>query len=115
MEVTQYPQQKLKRDESISQFQQRIYGDILSRPANYFKKFNREKKAFGMKFWRTEFDLEETNRTDEILSREISECIKNDDWYKKFSACYNPDQCNYLPVCESGHISELLFDDKEKV
>jgi hypothetical protein len=114
MEVTRLPQHRIKPDESMETFQDRIYGDILSRPSNYFLKYNRKSKTFGVKFWRSEFDLDETKRTDSILSMDIRRCIDNDDWYKNFLSCHNPGDCEYLPICETGNISEMLFDDKEK-
>ncbi len=118
MEVTRLPQHKYgkskKGEETIHGYQERIFQDIISRPTFYFQNFKRKDRTFGLKFWRSEFDMDEIKRVNHILSGEIRNCIDNDLWYPNKMACHNPGNCFYLPICENNVISESIFQQTVK-
>lgn len=117
MEVVRTPGQKQSgnfEDESPVVYKNRIKEDIRKRPAYYFQGYNKDTKRFGKKFYRTEFDLDEiANRYRHIL-REIRDSLEHDSFYKNENACLLPYQCDYLAVCESGGVSELIYEYMNK-
>lgn len=115
--ITRFPKQfhQEKKGETWDAYKNRVYLDILSRPGNYFIKYDRKNKTYGMRFWRTEFDIKLIKKIDSILSNEIRACIDSDLWFKNKLACYTPAPCQYLHICDSGCISDMMYKDKEKI
>jgi len=101
-------------DESPQAYQSRIVGEILSKPSYYFLGFNRDAKTFGKKFWRGEINLEELMQDYLYVNKEIQRAINDGDgaFYKNRKACYVPGPCFYLPVCDTGAVSEGIFEVK---
>lgn len=118
MEVVRLPQQRTGKgkydEEEPEEFQQRIYRDIIKRPSYYFVKFDRKKRTFGIKFMRSEFDLESLKQEYIAVWHDIQDCIKHDRWYRNRKFCRVPDNCFYLPICESGTINDELYYRREK-
>jgi len=101
--------------EDSKSYMMRIYQDILSRPSFYFPGFNRDEKFFGKRFWRSEFPLEEIKRDYQLITTDIKRAIEENAFWQNFIACYVPSQCLYLPICETGVVSELIYEQKPKV
>nr|BDD44338.1 hypothetical protein 14 [Desulfobacterales bacterium] len=98
--------------ESSSSYMDRIYSDILSRPSHYFLGFNRDDKTFGKRFWRTEFPLEQIREDYQKINRDIQRAIEEDSFYQNFLACHVPAACQFLPICETGVVSDSIYERK---
>lgn len=117
MEVIQVPQQKLGKNETPEQFEQRIYSDIMLRPGSYFKGYQADTKRFGSKkFWRSEFNLADLklqyeNQLDELYWRTL-----NNNWSERPSRimCDLPTPCWYKSICQTGGISDEMYDVSRK-
>jgi hypothetical protein len=113
VKITRVPQLKPKPDESGEAFEERCYGDILSRPARYFIGWNRKTRTYGVRFWRSEFDLEEIFQTYVHVLRELKTTAKRGSWYPNHLGCHVPATCQYLPIKRTGVVSEELFEKRE--
>ncbi len=96
-------------DEAPDDFQKRIYSDIVSRPAHYFIGWDRKSRTFGVRFWRTEFDLDEVFSTYVHVLREIEETVKQGSWYRNNLACHVPAPCPFLPIKRTGVVSSEIY------
>jgi hypothetical protein len=96
-------------DEDPYQFEERIYGDIISRPAHYFLGWDRKTRTFGTRFWRSEFNLDEIHSAYIHVLREIRDTVKHGSWYPNNLACHVPAACPYLPIKRSGVVSEEIY------
>lgn len=99
-------------DESPEAYRDRISSDIISRPSYYFLGYDRGSKTFGKKFYRNEFDMEELVQDYKYVNQEIMRAVEDGDdaFYKNRKACYVPGQCFYLPICDTGCVSESIFE-----
>ena len=114
MEVTRAPGQKLKSDEAAGEFEQRVYQDIMARPGYYFIDYDRRKKVYGRKFWRSEFDLVGLLDRLKHVYFEIVDAADRGAWYKNHAACMAFGyQCEYLPICENRGVVPEGFERKE--
>jgi hypothetical protein len=100
-------------DEDPEAYEERMYSDILSRPAHYFLGWDRKSRTYGVRFWRSEFDLDEIHATYVHVLREIRETVKHGSWYGNPLACHVPAPCPYLPIKRSGVISEEIFHKRQ--
>ena len=100
-------------DESAEEYEERCYGDILSRPAHYFLVWDRKSRTYGVRFWRSEFDLDEIFSTYVHVLREIQETVKRGSWYPNNLACHVPAACPFLPIKRSGVVSEEVFEKRQ--
>lgn len=100
--------------EDSESYLNRIYQDIISRPSHYFLGFNRDNRTFGKKFWRSEFPLEEIKHDYHMITKDIKRATAENAFYQNFMACYGPSQCNYLPICETSVVSELIYEQNLK-
>ena len=100
-------------DESPDQYEDRIYSDILSRPAHYFIGWDRKTRTYGVRFYRSEFDLDQIFQTYVHVLREIKDTCRRDAWYPNNLACHVPAPCVYLPIKKSGVVSEEIYQRKE--
>lgn len=117
MEVVRLPGQKQTgnfEDESPVDYKNRIKADIHKRPAYYFLGYDKNTKRFGRKFYRTEFDLDEVRNRYKHIMAEIRHSIEHDSFYKNESSCLLPYQCDYLAICESGGVSDLIYEYMNK-
>jgi hypothetical protein len=114
VEITRVPSLKIKDGEEPQAYEQRTYGDIISRPAHYFLGWDRRTRTFGTKFWRSEFDLEEIHSTFCYVTHEIRETVERGAWYPNNLACHVPAPCPYLPIKRSGVISEEIFEKRQR-
>ena len=117
VEITRLPGQKTGEgkyiDEVPEEYQKRIYSEILSRPAYYFIGWDRKSRTYGVRFWRTEFDLDEVFSTYVHVLREIEEALKRGSWWKNNLACHVPTPCPFLPIKRTGVVSEEIYRRKE--
>ena len=102
-------------NESPEAYRFRVVGEILSKPSYYFLGFNRETRTFGKKFWRNEFNMEELKQDYFYVNKEIQRALEDGEgaFYKNRKACYVPGPCFYLPICDTGCVSESIFETKE--
>jgi hypothetical protein len=114
VKAVRVPAQRLKDGESFEAYEERIYGDILSRPGFYFLGWDRKTRTYGTRFWRTEFDLDEIYSTYCHVLREIRETVERGSWYPNYLACHVPAPCPYLPIKRSGVVSEEIYERRIK-
>ena len=107
------PALKPKTDETAEAYEVRLYGDIISRPAFYFIGWDRKTRTYGVKFWRSEFDLDEIFRTYIYVLEEIKTTIRRGSWYPNNLACHVPAPCPFLPIKKSGVVSPEIYHRKE--
>ena len=114
VEITRVPSLKLKDGEDPEAYEERIYGDILSRPAYYFTGWDRKTRTFGTRFWRSEFNLEEIHSTFCHVLHEIQDTVTRGAWYPNNLACHVPAPCPYLPIKRSGVVSDEIFEKRQR-
>ncbi len=124
MEIIQAPQFKLikkgkkrKYDETIKEYEDRTFNDVISRPSHYFVGFDRNEKTYGLKMYRNEFDLDEIENRYRCLTRETMERANRCWWYKENgTACYMYGQdCEFKIICKTGgHISMERFQYRDE-
>lgn len=115
MEVTRAPQQRAKEDETPEELEKRIYNDVLKRPSYYFQGFNRDKRVYGIKFYRADFNLDELQNRYTHIIREIKQSAKHESFYQNNTAClmYGT-ECDFKPVCVTGCVSQEIFTYRDK-
>ena len=114
VQVTRVPSLQTGRgryeNESLEDYEERVYGDILSRPAFYFLGWDRKTRTFGTRFWRGEFDLDEIFKTYVHVIQEIQHTLRQDSWYANNLACHVPAPCPYLPIKRTGIVSDEIYE-----
>jgi hypothetical protein len=114
VEITRVPSLKSKDGEDPQAYEERIYGDIISRPAHFFLGWDRKARTYGTRFWRSEFDLEEIYSTYCYVLHEIRETVERGAWYPNNLACHVPAPCPYLPIKRSGVVSDEIFEKRQR-
>ena len=114
MEVTRVPMLRIKPNEAIEGYANRMYKDIMKRPKHYFASFNRKEKEFGKKFYKSEFALDKIRMIYRNVFRDMRITIDNNLWLKNFRTCKHPYRCEYYPIYKSGAVSEELYQVREK-
>jgi len=117
VEITRVPQLKTGwgkfTDEDPEKYSARILSDVLSRPSFYFIGWDRQAKTFGVRFWRSEFDLDSVYQTYVWVLEEIQETARRGSWYENHLGCHVPGPCPYLPIKRTGVVSEEIYERKE--
>lgn len=116
MKVIRIPQLKSSgqyKDENSDKHISRVRDDVDRRPSYYFIGLG-DNGAWGKKFWRTEFDMDEIVERYRHIMHERRLAIKRGCFYKNQTACLYPNPCMYLQLCETGGMSELIYKYKEK-
>ena len=107
----------LKADgESPEAYGNRVCAHIISKPSEFFPGFNRDTKAFGKKFYRSEFNLDEIHNDYKKMNRDILFAVKDNSFYQS-KLCFpygDGYPCDYLPICQNKVVSSELFEIKEK-
>lgn len=106
MWIVKTPELRLGKLESLEDYRQRCYDDMENRTSFYFYK---------IKFLRKEFDIERLKRRYEWLTGQIKLCIDNDYWYQNKTQCISKWKCDMMNICESGGVSERLYERRDKV
>lgn len=109
------PSLKLKPDESLEVFRDRLSLDIRRRLNHYFPEYNPEKRPFkwGRKFYISEFDLEEIGKHIDYTLFMIKFSLLTDNFPKNISGCMFPSNCEFQPVCETNYINENIYTKRE--
>jgi hypothetical protein len=118
-EVVQFPQQKelKKKEESPDQIYKRVYSDIISRPSKYFIGWNGEKKMYGKKFYRGEFNLDQIEQNYKQTVIEILSCRWTGIWQKNWKVCgniYPGISCDFQSICKTGTMSDTMYKVRER-
>jgi hypothetical protein len=104
----------MKNNEDLDTYEARLFSDILSRPSYYFLGFNKKERTYGVRFWRSEFDLRDIYFTFVTVLREIQRTLEEETWWKNLLACHVPTACQFLPIKKSGVISPEIYVQREK-
>jgi hypothetical protein len=120
MEVARTPALKItKREEDdIAAFGERVYNDVMARPAYYFMGYNKDTHTYGKKFFRNEFDLTDVRDRYKIIFMNIHEALMCDAFIRNDRSCKNtfPGQsCDYLGICRFNTMSEDVYQVREKL
>lgn len=106
----QVPELRIKNDESIEQYENRVYQDVLKRPAFYLPNYKKEddKPKFGIYYYSYELENHKNNIIHDL--KIIFEVIKlmhsKNHFPKSYNNCYD---CEYRFVCETGTISDEIY------
>jgi hypothetical protein len=112
--AVQIPMLRPKREEPSMEFRDRVYSDIISRPSHYFIGFDRKAGTFGIKFWRSEFDIDGLVADFEHVHADMERCRADKSLcYQDKLSCYVPAQCMYLPICRDGGVSDELYEPRQ--
>ncbi len=117
MEVVRTPDLKSTRShegESDKDLEDRIRADVVARPAWYFKGWDAATKTFGVKFYRSEFNLKEIEDRYAACYYEIADCAHRDAFYKNHKRCLRPWKCEFIDICQFDNMSETQFRIKKK-
>lgn len=98
------------KDESFEDYRDRCVRDMTARPTYYFVGYKKDKKLFGIKFYRLEFDLEGLKAKYKWISKQIKQCVDADYWYQDRTQCISPWECDYMRICDTGGISEDMYE-----
>ena len=112
MLITRLPQQRTGgkfQSETVEDFTSRLYSDIIQRPGYYFKEFKRDRRTYGVRFWRSEFDLDELRRRYSDIFKLLFFYTQNNLWPKNELSCHVPTRCQFHPIKRSGVISPELY------
>ncbi len=115
MRVIRVPDLRLAKNETLEDYQQRIYQDFLNRPMHYIH---------DTSFWRSEFKYDEIREKYKMIADEIQRFIELGGikyFYQSNgpNTCFgettgtNVSNCEYLPICESGVVSSQLYKKRE--
>jgi hypothetical protein len=120
MEIARTPDLKItKREENdIAAFGERVYNDVMSRPAHYFIGYNKDTSTYGKKFFRNEFDLTDVRDRYKIIFMNIHEALTCDRFIRNDRSCANTfpgSKCDYLGICRFGTMSEDVYQIREKI
>jgi len=97
--------------EDVDKFLGRLKEDVLRRPSYYFPHYDPDKQPrWGLKFYRSEFDMDEVERRLRWWFKEIQKCRKHNYWPQRKQNCLAPFECAYLSLCEAdGTINEAIY------
>jgi len=112
MRPIRVPQMRPGVNEDLNKYTDRLKEDILRRPAFYFPNYDSKRKIWGSTVYRTEIEFEEVKERLRWAVREIKRMVKEGSYFRNETACFFPDQCPYLQLCETGLASPLLYRRK---
>jgi hypothetical protein len=105
------------KDEDDDIYQERCYQDIISRPSRYFIGWSTERKTYGRKFMRSEFDLEEIKHTYQCVAREIQMAWTNNWFYKESRSCgqvFPGIPCDLKTICRYNKFNDGMFEIRRR-
>jgi len=121
MEVVRTPMLKITKAEELNEdfkgYENRIYADIVSRPAHYFIGWDKDKRTYGKRFYRSEFNLDEVLHRYKRIFIEIHESLWCESWYRNDRACKGimPGiSCDYIGACRYNNASESVYEIRKK-
>jgi hypothetical protein len=101
------------KDESLEDYKDRCVRDMVKRASFYFTGYKKETQSFGVKFYRSEFDLGGLKTRYKWVGQQIQDCVEEDYWYQNRTQCINPWQCDMLNICNSGGISDDIYEKRK--
>lgn len=120
MEIVRTPDLKSTgshKDEDAAEYQERCYQDIISRPSYYFIGWNAEKRTYGKKYFRDEFDMEEIAHRYKCVAAEIQMAWMEGQFYKNDRACSQvlPGiKCDLMPLCRYNRFNDGLYEIRRR-
>lgn len=113
------------KDETLEDYKDRCVRDMLVRPNHYFPGYNKSDNTFGIHFYRTAFDIKEDENQYEMsleglkkryraMAWRIQKCAEVEYWDNDGTACLHPFECNYKRVCDTGKISDSIYEYRMK-
>ena len=103
------------KNESLTDFSNRCYRDMIARAPFYFPGYNSKVKNFGVKFSRAEIECYDMWGYYRMIADWIKMCVKRDLWMENGTGCLYPFECDYLPICKNnGVISEDIYTYRGK-
>jgi len=124
MEIIETPKQKPLREsksrnfsETSEEYENRVYNEIIQTPSKYFIGIDRKEKKYGLRFSRSEFDLNEISSRYKFITQEIRDAIHRNSFYINDKACYMYGaMCEYYNICSTGGYADAsMFMDREKI
>jgi len=112
MRPIRVPQMRPGANEDLDRYTERLREDILRRPAFYFPNYDSKRRTWGSSIYRTEIEFAEVKERLRWAVREIKRMVKEGSYFRNETACFFPDQCPYLQLCETGLASPLLYRRK---
>jgi hypothetical protein len=117
-QVIRFPAQRFRSgrnsDESPQEFKNRVFRDCIERPGHYFLGFDRKKRVYGIKFWRSEFPLREVQENYGQVFRDILRAAQEKAFYPNYLGCHAPSVCSYLSICSTGCVSEEIYQKRKE-
>jgi len=120
MEVVRVPDLKSTgshKEEDDSDYEERCYQDIISRPSHYFIGWSSERKTYGKKYMRSEFDLEEIKHRYWCVVREIYMARSDNMFYKADRSCGQilPGvKCDMIPLCRYNKFNDGMYEIRRR-
>ena len=114
IKAIQVPQLRLGKGETPEKYGERLYEDILRRPAFYFPNYDKETKMWGNVLFRRECNLPEIVQRYVWIVDELRDSLRKNSFYRNETACFNPYQCEFFSACESGGFSETMYRHRER-
>lgn len=113
------------KDESLEDYKDRCVRVMLAHPTDYFPGYDKDTNTFGVKFYRTAFDIDENENQYEMgleglkkryraMAWRIQKCAEEGYWDPDQTACLHPFECNYKRVCETGKIAMEIYEYRKK-
>jgi hypothetical protein len=117
LRTVQVPQLKRKRkgvrEESLQEYFQRMFEDIMQRPAHYFYGLDTKSNVINRNvvYYRNEFDLEYLKMWAMGLTRDMVRAKDdgNSGFYPSWQ-CTVPGKCDYREICDTGKVSGEMYD-----
>jgi len=97
-------------DESPGAYENRMYNNIMANPPHYFLEYKRKTGKFGIRFYRSEFNLDHLYRRFNNTLKEMRFVVDNNLWTQNDLSCHVPTLCWFHPIKRSGVVSDQLYE-----
>jgi hypothetical protein len=106
---------KREHAETVAEYEERCYQDIISRPKHYFLGFDPKTRRYGKKFYRSEFDLAALLWDYANIGLDIQMAQQRNAFYPNYGACRSVyGMCDYRRICDTGGVSDEYFEQRDK-
>jgi len=120
MEVVRVPDLKSTgshKDESDDTYGERCYQDVISRPSHYFIGWSSERKTYGKKYLRSEFDMDEIAHRYKCVAKEIQVAWMCNQFYKADRSCNQvlPGiKCDMMSTCRYNKFNDGMYEIRRR-
>lgn len=115
VQAVKVPQLKFnEKKEDLSYYRDRCHDHIIKNVKQYYPGADLDKGTYGKRFYRSEFPLEQIAKDYEQIHDDMRVAFNFGRFYQNFMACYVPTTCQYLTICQTGVVSDELYDFKGK-